>query len=113
MRKIIVILFVISILGYMGCGGLFGNSVIYKVTGSASRVDVTYENEDGGTSQESNVSVPWSYSFEANYDTFVYISAQNQGESGTVTLTIYINGGKWKTSTSSGAYCIATASGIL
>ncbi|MBL7087099.1 MAG: hypothetical protein ISS28_08435 [Candidatus Cloacimonetes bacterium] len=97
-----------------GCE-LFDTSidVEYKVTGTASRVDVTYENEGGGTSQESNVSVPWTYSFTGEPGDFVYISAQNQGQSGSVTVTIYTDGDKFKTSTSSGAYVIATASGSL
>jgi len=98
----------------LGCE-LFDTSidVEYKVTGTASRVDVTYENEDGGTSQEGNVSVPWTYSFTGDPGDFVYISAQNQGQSGSVTVTIYTDGDNFKTSTSSGAYVIATASGSL
>jgi len=85
----------------------------YKVTGSANTVDVTYSNESEGTSQESNVSIPWTYSFEGEEGQFVYISAQNQGETGSVTVTIYRNGKKIETSTSNGAYVIATASGSL
>ena len=45
---------------FSGCDLLDGKiDVEYKVTGSASSVDVTYTNKDGGTSQESYVSVPW------------------------------------------------------
>lgn len=87
--------------------------VEYRVTGSAGKVDVTYENEDGGVSQQSNVTVPWSYKFEARDGDFVYISAQNQGSYGTVIVTIFKNGGEFKSSTSTGAYVIATASGSL
>ena len=85
----------------------------YKVTGTANTVDVTYSNESEGTSQESNVSVPWTYSFDGEEGQFVYISAQNQGTSGSVTVTIYRNGKKIEKSTSNGAYVIATASGSL
>ena len=94
---------------------LFGCSIEceYKVTGSANTVDVTYSNESEGTSQESNVSIPWTYSFDGEEGQFVYISAQNQGETGSVTVTIYRNGKKIETSTSNGAYVIATASGSL
>ena len=108
--KYLVLFLSLLILG--GCG-FSGEGVEYEVTGSASKVDVTYENEDGGTSQESDVSVPWSYSFKGYSGDFVYISAQNQGETGSVTVTIYKNGSVFKTSTSSGAYVIATASGTL
>lgn len=88
-------------------------SIKYEVTGTASTVSVTYENEDGGTSQYSDRSVPWSHSFTAHPGDFVYISAQNQGDSGSVTTTIYKDSSIWKTSTSSGAYVIATASDML
>jgi len=87
--------------------------VKYEVTGTAKTVFVTYVNESGGTSQESNVSLPWSYTFTAKPGDFVYISAQNEGETGSVTVTIYKNGSIFKTSTSSGAYVIAEASGSL
>jgi hypothetical protein len=40
----------------------------------------------------------------------LYVSAQNLGESGSVTVTIYLNGAVVGKSTSSGAYVIADAS---
>ena len=83
--------------------------VEYKITGSASQVDVTLNNATGGTEQYDNVSVPHSYSFDTFSDWFLYISAQNQGEYGSVTVTIYLNGEIVATSTSSCAYVIATA----
>lgn len=87
--------------------------VRYEVTGSASTVDITYQNEDGGTSQLSDVTLPWSLAFTGEALDFVYVSAQNQGETGTVTVTIYKDGEQFKTSTSSGAYVIASADGAL
>jgi hypothetical protein len=85
--------------------------VLYRITGTASSVDVTLSNATGGTEQYSNVYLPKEYSYYSFSDDFVYISAQNQGEYGTVTVSIYVNGNLFKTSTSSGAYVIATASG--
>ncbi len=99
--------------------------VKYSVTGSASTVDITIENESGGTSQFSDVALPWEYSFKGyagtgTYDyLFVYVSAQNQGSTGTVTATILYKKDEtdqyqtYKTSTSSGAYVIASAYGGL
>jgi len=111
-KVLLLLLFAVSLL--VSCeDGPTVYDVEYKVTGSASTVNVTYENASGGVSQESDVSVPWSYTFEGEPDGFVYISAQNQGSSGTVTATIYKNGKSFKTSTSSGAYVIATASSSL
>lgn len=114
------VLRVIAVLGLiylalLGCDNPLDSSidVKYKVTGTAETVDVTYENSSGGVSQESDVEVPWSYSFTGEPGDFVYISAQNQGQTGTVTVTIYRDGDVFKTSTSEGAYVIATASGTL
>ncbi len=87
--------------------------VTYEVTGTARSVSVTYQNGDGGTQQESDRAVPWRRSFVMSTGDFVYISAQNQGEYGTVTVTIRVGDHVAKTSTSSGAYVIADASGTL
>jgi hypothetical protein len=87
-------------------------AVVYKITGTAEEVNVTLSNPTGGTEQYSSVSLPYKYSYDSFSDDFVYISAQNQGASGTVTVSIYVNGELFKTSSSSGAYVIATASGL-
>lgn len=46
-----------------------------------------------------------------NRGAFLYISAQNQGESGSVTYEIWVDGAKWRDSTSRRAYVISTCSG--
>jgi hypothetical protein len=90
-------------------------SIKYEITGSASSVDITMSNAGGDTEQLSDVPLPWEKAFSVKVEEysyyFAYISAQNQGNSGTVTVTIYRNGSVFKTATSSGAYVIATASG--
>ena len=119
MKKLIPIIFIFSFLLF-SCSNPTepkekSYSVKYEVTGSAKKVSITIENDNGGTSQFSDVSVPWTYNFadRKKEGTFVYVAAQNQGETGTVTTTIYKDGKVFKTSTSSGAYVIATASGML
>ncbi len=89
------------------------HDVKYEVTGSAQSADITYQNEDGGTSQLSDEPLPWSISFKGDAMDFVYVSAQNKGETGSVTATIYKDGEQFKSSTSSGAYVIASADGSL
>jgi hypothetical protein len=84
--------------------------IIYEITGTADEVDVTLNNDTGGTEQYDNVSIPKKYSYDSFTDNFLYISAQNQGKYGTVTVSIYVNGKVVKTSSSSGAYVIASAS---
>ena len=90
--------------------------VKYEVEGTASSVDITIETPSG-TSQGSDKSVPLrtdagngiTLSFPRG--SFVYISAQNQGEDGTVTCRITVDGEVVSENTSSGAYSIATCDG--
>ena len=87
--------------------------VKYEITGSTTSVNITYENEQGGTSQVAEANVPWLTTFQRVKGSFVYLSAQNKLDEGTVTVTIYRDGSSFKTSTSTGGYVIATASGLL
>ena len=94
-----------------------GTAVEYRVNGSACAVDVTISNEEEGTSQFGPAALPWTYAFviplgeESGF--FVYVSAQNQCSSGSVTAEIFVDGEEFRSSTSSGAFVIATASGSL
>lgn len=89
------------------------HDVKYEITGTASRVGMTYSNAEGGTEQKEWIT-PYSIEYEMSDGSFVYMSAQSQ-QSGyaTVTCTIYIDGEKYKTSTSSGEFVIATCSGTV
>lgn len=97
-------------------GGFDGgteHAVTYEVTGSAGAIDVTYENANGDSSQEGGMAVPWRRTFTMTEGSFVYISAQNQGESGSVTCTVLVDGVEAESNTSSGGYTICSASGSL
>ncbi|MCI0728860.1 MAG: hypothetical protein L0332_19390 [Chloroflexi bacterium] len=98
----------------------------YAVTGTASRASLTYSNAQGGTEQIT-VELPWESDmgyFPAG--DFVYISAQNDSESGSVICEIWQrpDNPSWsgslrtdqvfekaKTSTSQGAFAIASCDG--
>lgn len=90
-------------------------AVEYRITGSATRVDVTYTNASGGTSQVANAAVPWTYGWSgATSGDFLYVSGQIVNTSGgTITATITKNGSTLQTSTSTGFASIATASGTF
>jgi hypothetical protein len=85
-------------------------SITYQVDGSAKFVSLTYNNEEGGT-QQRKVSLPWKESFETKPGSFLYISAQNQNEYGSLTVSIFVDGKPFRTSYASGGYTIASASG--
>ena len=85
-------------------------TVLYVVSGTATQASLTYSNSQGGTAQET-VNLPWQRQFSMIKGDFLYISAQNQGDTGSVTTEIRVNGVQFKSTTSSGAFVIATASG--
>jgi hypothetical protein len=86
-------------------------SVVYRISGTAKTVDITFNNDTGGTEQYSDIKLPYEISYEDFQDDFLYISAQNNGESGSVIVIIEVNGETFKTSKSEGAFVIASASG--
>lgn len=86
----------------------------YRVsgTGAAISAGLTYANCSAGTSQSSDASLPWSFTCSSiPSGQFLYISAQNNRNSGCVKSQIYKRGVLYKESESCGAFVIATASG--
>jgi len=114
MKISLATLAIVMILTALGCDAITGASnITYRITGTATRVSVTYEAE-GGTEQIASISLfPWTYSRRAERGDFLYVSAQIVGGTGSVTVTIDKGGSVFKTATSSGFASIATASGIL
>lgn len=86
--------------------------VEYSISGSAGAVGLTYRNATGGTEQR-DVGLPGSLSFNALAGQFVYISAQNRTNSGDVHVSITVDGGLLQQATSSTPYGIASASGSV
>jgi hypothetical protein len=110
---VMVLVFGMTVVGCDINDTTFGTSTWkYEVTGTAKQVDITMSDREGNTVQYSKVDVPWVTSFTLDnvYTYFAYISAQNQGSDGSVTVTIYRNGKSVKSATSEGAFVIATAS---
>jgi hypothetical protein len=89
---------------------LYGSLIEYHVGGTASRVSITMENEAGGTEQF-EYGTPYSTSFRRS-DGFLYISVQNQRDSGSVTCRITVDGVVIQEA-KSGPYVIATCSGSV
>lgn len=112
MKRLILVLFVLLL---SSCSVVDPDAdkrkVTYLISGSAPSVDITMSNSSEGTEQYSGVAIPWTTSFDSKKDAFLYISAQNNGESGTVSVQISVDGKTFKTASSSGAFVIATASG--
>lgn len=93
--------------------------VEYFVAGSAETADITYSTADGSTAQQSGVDVPITKKADGSpgikltgvhAGAFLYISAQNGGDAGTITCEIAVDGETVKHAESSGAYTIVTCS---
>jgi len=109
--KYLVILF--TFLFLVGCSKFYG--VKYDVTSTVSRVSVSYINETGEINNESDVPVPWSYSFRGRTGNDVSVYAYIPKDTfGTITVTIYKDGKVFRTATSSGTWkTSASSSGRL
>ena len=103
-------LFMLAVLSGSGQLSSKPRTVIYSVDGTANTASLTYQNAQVGTEQE-EVRPPWSKSLSVNSGSFVYISAQNQEDHGSITVRISVDGIEFKRSDARGAYTIATASG--
>ena len=84
----------------------------YTVTGTAKTVTVTYMIPDG-MSQKSDVPIPWEYSFETERNDMLILSAQNQGNSGSVVVTLYVDYERIQQVASEGAFIIASTKGYM
>lgn len=102
--------------------GVSTHTVTYKVEGTTKQASITYENANGDTSQQSDIDVPLTRKIDhteglvlsgMKKGAFLYISAQNSEEYGSVTCIIEVDGVRVKENTSRGGYTIATCSGRL
>lgn len=111
MKRLVPVVVLLSMIGCSGKNPLTGSgTVTYRVTGSATRASLTYESSSGSTSQQSNVALPWSTNRPAKNGDFLYISAQNAGQTGCVNVAIISGDKTLESSQSCGAFVIATAS---
>ncbi len=112
MRVFISILFLCLALA---CSNPFDTSIEirYEVSGSAQLANVTYENGSGGTSQMTNIALPWSHTFSVEPNEYVYLYAQSQCETGSITVTIFKDGDVFRRATSEGSFVAASVSGDL
>ena len=90
------------------------SNIEYRASGTAARVSLTYETEDG-TEQIGSSALPWAFSRTADNGDLLSVSAEiiEGSDIDTVTVQILEGGDVFKTATSSGFGSIATAFGNL
>ncbi|WP_426566425.1 hypothetical protein ACPPVT_07715 [Angustibacter sp. McL0619] len=91
--------------------------VLYEVEGTATSTDITFQTPTG-TSQGSGLAVPLvsqagphGLQFTFQIGAFVYLSAQNGGDTGDITCRITADGQVISENTATGEYAIATCKG--
>jgi len=94
---------------FLSCSSV--DKVKYEVTGTAERANISISNAEGGYEQFNDARIPWDRTYSNYTDDFVYISAQNAGEDGSIVVRIYVNDQVLKSSMATGAFAIASASG--
>ena len=121
MNRTLIIIFAIALLlGLLVLAkkGLNSNddkryTVELKVTGTAQNVMVTYMTPTNGVEQVADANVPWSKIFKCTGNNYFSISAQNHAASGSVIVSILVNGILAKSAQSEGAYVIAQTQAVL
>jgi hypothetical protein len=76
------------------------------------QASLTYRDASGGTEQVT-VSLPWTLDFSAQFQQFVYLSAQKTERIGEIECTIYLDGVPLKKAVTTAPFGIATVSGTV
>jgi len=109
MRKLYLLFFLFFV--FSNCSTINRHrQVKFEVTGTTSEVEIHWENETGGgyylvSKLYFNDSLPWSKTFDAEKGDFVHLLAENLESFGSLTVTIYVDGEKFKSASCEGAYC--------
>ncbi len=90
-------------------------SVEYHLSGVAPTAEVLYTTYAGatGASKQSRVRLPWKTTFEARFGEFLYISAQNDRSSDSISCEIRVNGESWKQSGPISSKGLVSCSGAI
>ena len=108
----IVFTFQVRVNGDAQSGGR--NWVTYRVRApQGCTASVTLAGQAGSTQQFSDVPDGWEHSFQGRSGQFLYISAQNQCDHGTVTAIILLDGRVLRQTSSTGAYVIASVNASI
>lgn len=121
MNRVLIVIFAIAVL--LGVAVLVKNGqeqnsleeylVELRVSGTASNVMITYMNAQKDIEQVADAKTPWSKTFKCTGNNYLSISAQNLAASGSVIVSIFVNGALANSAQSEGAYVIAQTQSVL
>lgn len=110
MKRLFMVLLIVSSFTSCWMADELSYDIKYTVECDSGTVFITYENNDGDTSQRTEAETPWEYKFKGAEDDFLYVSAQNNQDYGSITVKIKKDGKVIAEDSCDGEYCIATAS---
>ena len=86
------------------------HTVTYTVTGTAqSASSTTYMSDVGSISQDTDVPLPYTKTFQMTSGSPLVMNAQNGGDAGDITCTISVDGVDVQSDTSTGGYAMCQA----
>jgi hypothetical protein len=85
--------------------------VVYEVTGDADEVDVLITTDTGADGKYEDVYLPWRMEFDGFDRSYVYLYAHNNTDSGSINVTIYVNGRTFRQAATSRPYDTAVVYG--
>jgi len=108
--RILVILSIMLLAGAnMACHQ--DDYVVYEVTGDADEVDVLITTDTGSDGKYEDVYLPWRMEFDGFDRSYVYLYAHNNTDSGSINVTIYVNGRVFRQAATSRPYDTAVVYG--
>ncbi|MDR2192284.1 MAG: MmpS family protein [Endomicrobium sp.] len=109
---LIAVVFVFAVVLFSSCDRKREFRIKYEVTGTASKADITFWDENGDIEHRTDVRLPYSTEFRVTlkrYDYFyAHLSARNRDSSGEIKCAIYKNGRLVKEEQASGKDAVAT-----
>lgn len=96
----------------IGSSSYLYNEIEYEVNGTANKALISYINGDGGTEQVVML-LPWTRKIKVDENSPIVISAQNQGNTGTVSCSIWVGADRWKYSKTTAPFGVVTCSGVI
>jgi len=113
--KLAIVAAGIVAVGLSGCDaaatGGTEHTVVYKITGTSKKADLTYTTDGATTTEQSTeTAVPWTKTLKIKTSMPVYqVSAQNSiNQKGSLTCVIEVDGKQVKTATAKGEAAIAS-----
>jgi len=114
-RVIAIVAIAAIVWGGIGVWNRFVNTAVveYVVSGNAASALVTIRNSNGELEYYPGVTLPYTYKFTKFEGSSLYVSAKNEGELGSVMVSIYYKGKLVKSHADAGPFVVAESTYLI